>query len=304
MCAQKTAPKKTDSVETLRNDAIAWLALQIARPKEYVENPRLSRHIHGPLGSANEISLRAFFKRGSGSEFYLTFDSMDELVKFDRLLEKSGLFTNIDCSFVKRDDGKLDVTVTLDPRELTLAEAKKLLGAKENTLLGIARNEGEGPSEFRQGMEEVGDIVEDSLENYDPLGGGIPAKTGDLDYLFASGGKPVKVPKKKEEAGFRGWYLSSSSGNKVPIFSNNWEKNEEKRERLWSELVDNGQCTFTVNNRILRKFEDAGFREQFLGLIRSRDISEVKMTITGNEITITRGISKKDVMDRALGRRI
>ena len=300
----RTAAPKKASVETLRNDAIAWLAVQIARPPETIGNPRLRRHVQGPLGSANETSLRAFFKRGSGSEFYLTFDSMDELVKFDRLLEKSGLFTNIDCAFVKRDDGKLDVTVTLDPRELTLAEAKKLLGAKENTLLGIARNEGEGPREFKQGMEYVGDIVKDSLENYDPLGGGIPAKTGDLDDLddlFASG-KPVKVPKKKEEAGFRGWYMSSSSGNKVPIFSNNWEKNEEKRERLWSELVDNGQCTFTVNKRILRKFEDAGFREQFLGLIRSRDISEVKMTITGNEITITRGISKKDVMDRALGR--
>ena|GEM_PF-3996604 len=301
MCAQKTAPKKTASVETLRNNAIAWLALQIARPKEHISNPRLKRHVHGPLGNANETSLRAFFKRGSKSELYLTFDSMNELVKFDRLLEKSGLFDNIDCAFVKNDEGKLDVTVTLDPRELTLAEAKKLLGAKEKKLLGIARDEGEGPSRFKKGMKDVEDIVKDSLENYDPLGGGIPAKTDDLGDLFASG-KPVKMPKKKKEAGFRGWYLSSSSGNKVPIFSNNWEKNEEKRKRLWSELVDNGECTFKVNKRILRKFEDAGFREQFIGLIRGQGISEVKLKIKGSEITIIRGISKKDVMDRALGR--
>jgi hypothetical protein len=298
MCAQKTAPKKTDSVETLRNDAMEWLALQVARPKEQVDNPRLRRHVHGPLGSANETSLGAFFKRSGESELYITFDSMNELVKFDKLLTRSGLFENIDCVFVEKKNGKLDVTVTLDQKELTLEQAKNLLDEKEKKLLGIARNEGKRPSEFSRGMDDLATIVENSLESNDPLGGSIPEKT---DEMFVT--EKLEMPKKNEEAGFRGWYMSSSTGNKVPIFSNNWDKNEEERKRLWGDLVDNGECTFKVNKRILRKFEDAGFRDQFLGLIRGQDISDVKMTIKGNEITIIRGISKKDVMDRALGRR-
>ncbi len=295
MCAQKIAPKKTASVETLRNNAMDWLAVQIARPREYVNSARLRRHVRGPLGSASEVSLRSFFKRAKDSEFYLTFDSMNELIKFDKLLTKSGLFKNVDCSFVKTDDGKLDVTVTLDHKELTLAQAKTLLSATEKKLLGVARKEGEGPNKFKQGMKEVGDIVEDSLENLDPLAG----MKGDV--LFVASGKPVKIPKKKPGAGFKGWYLSSSSGNKVPIFSNNWEKNEDKRKRLWEDLVNTGECTFKVNKRILRKFEDAGFREQFLGRMHGKDVPEPKLTIKGNEITITREYTQKDVIRRVMG---
>lgn len=293
MCAQKTAPKKTTSVETLRNNAMDWLALQIARPGEYIENTRLKRHVQGPLGSANEVSLRAFFKRESGSELYITFDSMSELVKFDKLLTKSGLFENIDCAFVKTDGGKLDVTVTLDHRELTLAGAKKLLNATEKKLLEIARKESGGSSEFKKEADDdfAGLMDGDRLID-NPFAGSNMEKLSVEDML--------KMPTKKKDAGFRGWYMSSSTGNKVPIFStNNWEKNEKMRKELWEDLVNNGECTFKVNKRILRKFGDAGFREQFLGLIRSSDVPEPKLTIDGNEITITREISKRDVARKA-----
>lgn len=295
MCAQKTAPKSTP-VERMRNDAIDWLAVQIARPKSQVENPRLRRHVQGPLGSTSEIALRSFLKRPEGGEFYLSFSSMAELEKFDRLLEKSGLFKNIECVFSKVRDPdtrkiELEVTVTLENRELGLADAKKLLEPKEEKLLGIAREEEAKRTEFRKGgMEE--DVLLEMAEkglSLDPLHGATPVKM----EMEGEPAEKIKTPKKERELGFRGWYLSSSSGKKVPIFSKNWDKNEEERKRLWGELVESGKCTFKVNSRILRKFESERFREQFLGLLRNQGISDPRITIKGNSITIRRVVGSE-----------
>jgi len=240
MCAQKTAPKKTVSVETLRNDAIDWLAFRLANGPEDVHK-RLGKHVRGPLGSANEVSLRSFFRRTGDSELYLTFDSKGELKKFDEMLTESGIFENIDCVYTTREDGKLDVTVTMDQRELNLAQAKKLLNAKEEKLLGIARKEKKKEvKEFTKDMDDLAGIVEKAIESNDPMQGAEETELRSTPVRTEGPKKKLKVEKEPEVAPLP-QSITDSEGDPVPLVPN-----KKVRKKLEKAIEDEEKFAFVV----------------------------------------------------------
>jgi hypothetical protein len=283
MCAQKTAPKKADPVETLRNDAIDWLAIQVARPESQIKNMRLKRHVHGPLGSASETALRSFLKRPDGGEFYLSFRSMRELERFDMLLEKSGLFENIECIFTKAKDpetGKtrLDVTVRLEKKELGMGEAKKLLGPKEEKLLGIARQE---EAESRRSGDGFADVMEKALESDDPLHGATPIR------VETNGSGGLARAEKEPDVSPLPQTITDSDGDRVPLIPG-----KNARKKLENAIENGERFSFEVNGASrAEKFLDRKWLEE-----HGIDPNRVKINKTGKrkwEITINAELSSE-----------
>ena len=98
--------------------------------------------------------------------------------------------------------------------------------------------------------------------------------------------------------------MSKSTGKKVPLFDKNWEKNEERRVELWSDLWNSGKCSFEVSKRVLRKFESDTFREQFLSHLRAKGIEDPKIKVEGSKVTISgrREITKAEITEIAMGK--
>ncbi|MBD3397976.1 hypothetical protein GF412_02300 [Candidatus Micrarchaeota archaeon] len=248
----KTA-KKAEPVEKMRNDAIDWLAVQIARPKRHIENRRLKRHVHGPLGSADELGLRSFLKRPEGSEFYLSFDSMKGLERFDRLLERSGLFKNIECTYTREKDpdtGKmrLEVTVTMEERELGQGQAKKLLKPLEKDLLEVARKEEEERKKARMPDEDdpLVEMLDEGIGD-DPLAGATPVKM-DMEKE-----EPGRTRAKKEpEVMPLPRSITDSDGDTVPLIPG-----KKARSRLEDAIENGKKFTFEVKGSSrMEKFLD------------------------------------------------